>query len=165
MNSNSANAKRAMVITASNRAAAGLYQDLSGEALRQGLINLTYQVTGPVLLPDDLWQISNAIKGAIDQGFDLVVTTGGTGISPTDITPEATKPYLMKEIPGFAEAMRAYSRERVPTADLSRGLAGVNGRTLIINLPGSHGAIKDGLVIIERLAPHIHEQLAGHDHS
>jgi molybdopterin biosynthesis enzyme MoaB len=71
---------------------------------------------------------------------------------------------IQKELPGFAEAIRAYSREKVPTADLSRALAGVNGRSLIINLPGSPGAIKDGLVIIERLAPHIHDQLAGNDH-
>jgi molybdenum cofactor synthesis domain-containing protein len=114
---------------------------------------------------DDVNQISTAIKSALTEGIDLVVTTGGTGISPTDVTPEATRPLIEKELPGFAEAMRAYSREKIPTADLSRALAGVNGRSLIINLPGSPGAVKDGLVIIERLATHIHDQLAGHDHS
>lgn len=157
--------RSAQVITASNRAAAGQYQDLSGEALKSGLVQLGYQVSGPKLLPDDQAQLSTAIKDAIDAGFDLIVTTGGTGISPTDVTPEATKPHLKKELPGFAEAMRAYSRAQVVTADLSRALAGINGKSLIINLPGSPGAIKDGLVIIERLAPHIHDQLAGHDHS
>ncbi len=157
--------RSAIVITASNRASAGVYQDLSGVALKEGLINLGYQVMDYKLVQDDIDQIAAAIKSAITEGIDLIVTTGGTGISPTDVTPEATKPLIQKELPGFAEAMRAYSREKVPTADLSRALAGVNGRSLIINLPGSPGAIKDGLVIIERLAPHIHDQLAGNDHS
>lgn len=157
--------RSAIVITASNRASAGVYQDLSGVALKEGLINLGYQVIDYKLVQDEIDQIAAAIKSAITEGIDLIVTTGGTGISPTDVTPEATKPLIQKELPGFAEAMRAYSREKVPTADLSRALAGVNGRSLIINLPGSPGAIKDGLVIIERLAPHIHDQLAGNDHS
>lgn len=157
--------RSAIVITASNRASAGVYQDLSGVALKEGLINLGYQVFDYKLVQDEIDQIAAAIKSAITEGIDLIVTTGGTGISPTDVTPEATKPLIQKELPGFAEAMRAYSREKVPTADLSRALAGVNGRSLIINLPGSPGAIKDGLVIIERLAPHIHDQLAGNDHS
>ncbi|MFM7860738.1 MAG: molybdenum cofactor biosynthesis protein B, partial [Candidatus Nanopelagicaceae bacterium] len=136
-----------------------------GNELKSGLTQLGYQVVGHKLVSDDVDQISTTIKSALTEGIDLIVTTGGTGISPTDVTPEATKPLLQKEIPGFAEAMRAYSREKVPTSDLSRALAGVNGRSLIINLPGSQGAVKDGLVIIERLAPHIHDQLAGNDHS
>ena len=157
--------RNAIVITASNRATAGVYKDLSGRALKEGLTQLGYQVMGHKLVQDDVHQIATTIKGALADGIDLIVTTGGTGISPTDVTPEATKPLLEKELPGFAEAMRAYSREKVPTADLSRGLAGVNGKSLIINLPGSPGAVKDGLVIIERLAGHIHDQLAGNDHS
>ncbi|MFM8922243.1 MAG: molybdenum cofactor biosynthesis protein B [Candidatus Nanopelagicaceae bacterium] len=157
--------RRALIITASNRASAGIYKDLSGNDLKSGLTQLGYQVVGHKLVPDDVDQISTTIRSALTEGIDLIVTTGGTGISPTDVTPEATKPLLQKEIPGFAEAMRAYSREKVPTSDLSRALAGVNGRSLIINLPGSQGAVKDGLVIIERLAPHIHDQLAGNDHS
>jgi len=157
--------RSAIVITASNRATAGVYKDLSGRALKEGLTQLGYQVMGHKLVQDDVHQIATTIKGALADGIDLIVTTGGTGISPTDVTPEATKPLLEKELPGFAEAMRAYSREKVPTADLSRGLAGVNGKSLIINLPGSPGAVKDGLVIIEKLAGHIHDQLAGNDHS
>lgn len=157
--------RTAIVITASNRAAAGVYQDLSGQALKEGLIKLGYQVLDYLVVPDDIDQISNLIKGALAKEINLIVTTGGTGISPKDFTPEATKPLIEKELPGFAEALRAYSREKVPTADLTRGLAGVTGNSLIINLPGSPGAIKDGLVIIERLAPHIHDQLAGNDHS
>ena len=157
--------RSAIVITASNRAVAGVYKDLSGGALKIGLENLGYQVLGHKLVQDDLHQIATTIKSAIEEEIDLIVTTGGTGISPTDVTPEATKPLIQKMLPGFAEALRAYSREKIPTADLTRGLAGVTGKSLIINLPGSPGAVRDGLVIIERLAPHIHDQLAGHDHS
>ena len=157
--------RSALIITASNRASAGVYKDLSGAALKEGLKNLGYQVVGHKLVQDDMHQIATTIRGAIEEGIDLIVTTGGTGISPNDVTPEATKPLIERALPGFMEALRAYSRDKVPTADLTRGLAGVNGKSLIINLPGSQGAVKDGLVIIERLAEHIHDQLAGHDHS
>jgi molybdenum cofactor synthesis domain-containing protein len=155
---------KAAIITASARASAGIYQDTSGEILKTGLHALGYDVTDVVIVPDDVKQISDAISAALSAHVDLIVTTGGTGISPTDVTPEATAPHIQKLLPGIPEALRAYSRERVPTADLSRGLAGTTSSTLIINLPGSPGAVKDGLVIIERLASHIHEQLRGKDH-
>lgn len=157
--------KSAFVITASARASAGVYQDLSGAFLVEGLTKLGYQVVGQTIVQDDKVQISTSINSALSKNVDLIVTTGGTGISPSDVTPEATRPFLEKELPGFAEAMRAYSRDKIPTADLSRGLAGINGKSLIVNLPGSPGAVKDGLLIIARLAEHIHEQLAGNDHS
>jgi molybdenum cofactor synthesis domain-containing protein len=157
--------KRAAVITASNRAFNGVYEDKSGQILLEGLKSLGYQIDAVQVLPDDVEKISAAIKSAITDGLDLVVTTGGTGVSPFDVTPEATAPLIEKEMPGILEALRAYSRDKVPTTDLSRGAAGVTNKTLIINLPGSPGAAKDGLVIIERLASHIHSQLAGHDHS
>ncbi|KGA17876.1 hypothetical protein GM50_10310 [freshwater metagenome] len=157
--------KRAAVITASNRAFNGVYEDTSGQVLLNGLKSLGYDIESVLVVPDELEEISTAIQAEIKDGVDLVVTTGGTGISPFDITPEATAPLIQKQMPGILEALRAYSREKVPTTDLSRGVAGVTNKTLIINLPGSPGAAKDGLVIIERLAPHIHDQLAGHDHS
>jgi molybdenum cofactor synthesis domain-containing protein len=157
--------KRAAVITASNRAFNGVYEDTSGQVLLNGLKSLGYDIESVQVVPDEIEKISTAIQAEIKDGVDLVVTTGGTGISPFDITPEATAPLIQKQMPGILEALRAYSREKVPTTDLSRGVAGVTNKTLIINLPGSPGAAKDGLVIIERLAPHIHDQLAGHDHS
>ena len=157
--------KSAAIITASNRAFNGVYEDTSGQILLEGLKKLGYHIDGVQVLPDDVEKISAAIKSAITDGLDLVVTTGGTGVSPFDVTPEATAPLIEKEMPGILEALRAYSRDKVPTTDLSRGAAGVTNKTLIINLPGSPGAAKDGLVIIERLASHIHDQLAGHDHS
>ncbi|MEY3336788.1 MAG: hypothetical protein RL332_766 [Actinomycetota bacterium] len=157
--------KRAAVITASNRAFKGVYEDKSGQILLEGLKSLGYQIDNVLVLPDEIEKIRSAINDAINDGVDLLVTTGGTGVSPFDVTPEATAPLIEKEMPGILEALRAYSRDKVPTTDLSRGAAGVTDKTLIINLPGSPGAAKDGLVIIERLASHIHDQLAGHDHS
>jgi molybdenum cofactor synthesis domain-containing protein len=157
--------KRAAVITASNRAFKGVYEDRSGQILLEGLKSLGYQIDNVLVLPDEIEKIRSAINDAINDGVDLLVTTGGTGVSPFDVTPEATAPLIEKEMPGILEALRAYSRDKVPTTDLSRGAAGVTDKTLIINLPGSPGAAKDGLVIIERLASHIHDQLAGHDHS
>jgi molybdenum cofactor synthesis domain-containing protein len=157
--------KRAVVITASNRAFKGIYEDRSGQILLQGLKDLGYEIHDVQILPDDQAQINSALKSAIDLEIDLIVTTGGTGVSPFDVTPEATISLIEKFLPGFHEALRAFSRDKVPTTDLSRGVAGVTKKSLIINLPGSPGGAKDGLVIIERLASHIHDQLAGHDHS
>jgi molybdenum cofactor synthesis domain-containing protein len=157
--------RTAVVITASNRASAGVYADTSGEILAAGLTKLGYELKDPIVIPDNISQIQAAIELALAGNVDLIVTTGGTGVSPHDVTPEATAPLIKKLLPGIPEAFRAYSRDRVPTTDLSRGLAGVTGSSLIINLPGSPGGVKDGLVIIERLAGHIHDQIAGVDHT
>ena len=153
-----------MVITASSRAAQGVYEDSSGEILVEGLTLLGFSVLPRVIVPDDQILIAAEIRKAIALEIELIATTGGTGISPTDVTPEATTQFIEKSLPGFSEALRAYSRDKVPTADLTRGLAGTNQHSLIVNLPGSPGGVRDGLVILGRLAHHIISQLRGEDH-
>ncbi|MCA0146093.1 molybdenum cofactor biosynthesis protein B [Blastococcus sp. LR1] len=156
---------RAVVVTASNRASAGVYEDRSGQAVAAGLRDLGFAVEGPHVRPDDVEQLVAVLREAVDSGVDLVVTTGGTGLSPTDVTPEATRGVLEREAPGIADAVRRYGAEHgVPTAVLSRGLAGTAGRTLIVNLPGSTGGVKDGLAVLGPLLPHVVSQLRGGDH-
>jgi molybdenum cofactor synthesis domain-containing protein len=156
---------RALVVTASNRTAAGVYEDRSGQALAAGLAALGFGVEGPKVLPDDAVEIEDVLRAAVDARIDVVLTTGGTGLSPTDVTPEATRRVLEREAPGLAEAVRRYGAENgVPTSVLSRGVAGTAGRTLIVNLPGSTGGVKDGLAVLGPLLPHVVSQLRGGDH-
>jgi molybdenum cofactor synthesis domain-containing protein len=156
---------RAVVVTASNRASAGVYDDRSGRALAAGLRELGFTVEGPHVRPDDVAELEAVLRAAVDVGFDVVLTTGGTGLSPTDVTPEATRAVLEREAPGLAEAVRRYGVENgVPTSVLSRGLAGVAGRTLIVNLPGSTGGVQDALAVLGPLLPHVVSQLRGGDH-
>jgi molybdenum cofactor synthesis domain-containing protein len=154
---------RARVIVASNRAWAGVYADSSGPILVAGLRQLGFEVDDPVVVPDGD-PVGQALREAVEAGADLVVTSGGTGITPTDRTPDVTRAVLDYEVPGIAEAIRASSRDRVPTSSLSRGLAGVVGHTLIVNLPGSTGGARDGLAVLGPIVKHAVEQLRGGDH-
>ncbi|MEV6598972.1 MogA/MoaB family molybdenum cofactor biosynthesis protein [Actinoplanes sp. NPDC051346] len=154
---------RARVIVASQRAAAGVYEDTSGPLLVAGLTDLGCQVDPPVVVSDGP-PVAEALRAAVAEGIDVVLTSGGTGVTPTDRTPEATRGLLDFEVPGIAEAIRAYSRDKVPAAALSRGLAGVAGRTLIVNLPGSTGGARDGLAVLGPILDHAVEQIAGGDH-
>jgi molybdenum cofactor synthesis domain-containing protein len=154
---------RARVVVASNRAAAGVYTDTSGPRLVAGLRELGCTVDEPVVVPDGD-PVGQAVWAAVADGFDVVLTSGGTGITPTDRTPDVTRALLDYEIPGIAEAIRAYSRDKVPTAVLSRGVAGVAGRTLVVNLPGSTGGARDGLAVLGPILAHTVDQLRGGDH-
>lgn len=154
---------RALAITVSTRAAGGVYEDRSGPVLVSLLVSAGCEVDGPVVIPDGD-PVEAQLRAAIAGEYDVVVTTGGTGISPTDRTPEMTRRVVERELVGVAEAIRAAGRAATPTAVLSRGLAGVCGRTLVVNLPGSTGGVRDGMAVVGPLISHVVSQLAGADH-
>lgn len=155
---------KAHIIVASNRAAAGIYDDETGPIIAAALTAWGFDVAEPVVVGDGD-PVAKAIGDALAERPEAILTTGGTGVNPTDRTPEATRPYLERELPGIAEAIRAYGvGNGIPTAMLSRGLAGVSGSTVIINLPGSKGGVKDGLAVLELVLAHVIDQIGGGDH-
>jgi molybdenum cofactor synthesis domain-containing protein len=156
-------ARRARVVTASNRAAAGVYADRGGPLIVDWLRERGFETPDPEVVPDGD-PVGDALRKAVADGVDVVVTTGGTGISPTDTTPEVTREVLDYEVPGLADAIRAAGAPNVPTAVLSRGVTGVAGRTLVVNLPGSTGGVRDGLAVLADVLDHAVDQLRGGDH-
>ena len=155
--------RRARVVTASNRAAAGVYADLGGPLIVDWLRERGFETPDPAVVPDGE-PVAEALRAAIAARVDVVITTGGTGISPTDATPEVTRGLLDYEVPGLADAIRAAGAPKVPTAVLSRGVAGVAGRTLVVNLPGSTGGVRDGIAVLADVLQHAVDQLHGGDH-
>ena len=154
----------ARVIVASNRAAAGVYTDETGPLLVQALTDWGFTTPSAVVVPDGD-PVAEALRTAVNDGVAVVLTTGGTGISPTDRTPEATAAVLDRQVPGVAEAIRAHGVAKgVATAALSRGLAGVAGETLVINLPGSRGGVADAIELLAGIVPHAVSQIRGVDH-
>lgn len=155
---------RGEVVVASNRAAAGVYQDTTGPLLVAFLRDLGFVVDDPVVVPDGD-PVGAAITAAVEGGARVVLTTGGTGLTPTDRTPEVTRPLLEREVPGLAEAIRAHGVAKgVPTAVLSRGLAGIVGAALVVNLPGSRGGVQDAIEVLGPVLVHAVEQVVGSDH-
>ena len=164
MTSHDAGVIRALAVTVSNRAAAGVYEDRSGPVLARLLTEAGCAVDGPLVVPDGA-PVEAALRDAIANGYDVVVTTGGTGLTPGDLTPEMTHRVLDREIPGIAEAIRvAGVAGGVPAAMLSRGLAGLAGHTLIVNLAGSTGGVKDGMAVLAPVLRHAVDQTHGGDH-
>lgn len=154
---------RALALTVSNRVHAGVYDDTAGPVIIDVLRSLDFTVTSQVVPDGD--PVGAALRAAVADGIDVVITTGGTGLTPLDTTPEETRGVIDREIPGIAEAIRAYGVEHaVPTAALSRGIAGVAGRTLIVNVPGSAGGARDGMAVLAPVLVHAVEQIAGGDH-
>ncbi|RCW43595.1 molybdenum cofactor synthesis domain-containing protein [Halopolyspora algeriensis] len=157
-------ARTARVVAASNRAAAGVYEDRTGPVIADWLRERGYEVPDPQVLPDGD-PVGQALRHAVAEGVRVVITTGGTGISPTDRTPDVTAEVLDYPIPGLADAVRRAGLPDVPTAVLSRGIAGVGGRTLIVNLPGSRGGVDDGLRVLDGVLEHAVDQVLGGDHA
>ncbi|GAA1957963.1 hypothetical protein GCM10009798_16850 [Nocardioides panacihumi] len=152
------------IVVASNRASAGVYEDTTGPLLTAFLADLGYLVGEPAVVPDGE-AVGAAIRGFVRAGARVVLTTGGTGLTPTDLTPEVTRPLLDREIPGIAEAIRAAGVAKgIPTAMLSRGLAGLAGQCLVVNLPGSRGGVKDAIEVLRPVLQHAVEQSVGSDH-
>jgi molybdenum cofactor synthesis domain-containing protein len=154
----------ARVIVASTRAAEGVYDDLTGPVIEAWLEARGWELHPRLVVPDGDW-VATALRDTLGLNPDLVITTGGTGVSPTDRTPEMTRPLLDAEIPGIMEELRRRGAAKSARAILSRGLAGISGSTFVINLPGSPGGVKDGLGLLDEILSHVIDQLKGIDHA
>lgn len=154
--------RRAHVITVSDGVSAGTRQDVSGPALIELLQSARFETSGPEVVPDDQQRISDAIVAAVHQGADIVVTTGGTGLGPRDVTPQATSPLIDYDVPGLGELMRSTGARTTPMASLSRSMAGVRGTSLILNVPGSKNGATESLNAILPVLDHAIELLHGH---
>ena len=152
----------AAVITVSDKGSAGLRQDLSGPMLQEMLREMGAETVHYAIIPDEQDQIrALLIQLADEQGVELIITTGGTGPAPRDVTPEATLQVIEREIPGLVEILRMEGYKKTPLAVISRGVAGIRGQTLIINLPGNPKAVSEGMEVLTPILPHTLQMLRG----
>lgn len=155
--------RRAAVVVASTRAATGIYADRTGPVIVDWLRAHGFD-TGEALVVADGPDVAAALRAVISSGVDLVVSTGGTGVSPSDTTADATLPLLDATLPGFQEELRRRGSATTPFALMSRGLAGIAGNTFVVNLPGSTGGVRDGLTLLGEIVDHVLDQLSGGNH-